>query len=93
MRLLWILVSLTFLGVLLRLDAPARAQTYDPRYPVCMKVYAGDDSGGEWIDCSYSSLEQCRASASGRPAMCDPNPYFPLSPMPAGKQRRRAARP
>ncbi len=57
--------------------APVQAQTYDPRYPVCMKQYsAGQDGGGEWIDCSYASLAQCGASASGRPAMCVVNPYF-----------------
>ncbi len=59
------------------------AQTYDPQYPVCMKVYDGSLGGGEWIDCSYTSLPQCRASASGRAAMCDMNPYF------APPQRRR----
>jgi hypothetical protein len=56
-----------------------KAQTYDPRYPVCMKVYQGAVDGGEWIDCSYTSMPQCRASASGRAAMCDPNPYFAQS--------------
>jgi len=57
--------------------APVEAQTYDPHYPVCMKLYsAGQDGGGEWIDCSYTSLGQCGASASGRPAMCVVNPYF-----------------
>jgi hypothetical protein len=56
---------------------PVQAQTYDPHYPVCMKLYsAGQAGGGEWIDCSYASLAQCGASASGRPAMCVVNPYF-----------------
>jgi hypothetical protein len=55
---------------------PALAQTYDPRYAVCMKVYEGSLGGGEWIDCSYTSLPQCQASASGRGAMCVINPYF-----------------
>jgi len=55
---------------------PAQAQTYDPRYPVCMKLYDGSLGGGEWIDCSYTSLPQCQASASGRAAMCVTNPYF-----------------
>ncbi|WP_158670822.1 DUF3551 domain-containing protein [Bradyrhizobium guangdongense] len=53
-----------------------QAQTYDPRYPVCMKVYEGSLGGGEWIDCSYTSIPQCRASALGRAAMCEINPYF-----------------
>ncbi|XUM22987.1 DUF3551 domain-containing protein [Bradyrhizobium oligotrophicum S58] len=54
----------------------AEAQTYDPRFPVCMKVYDGSLGGGEWIDCSYTSLPQCQATASGRAAMCLMNPYY-----------------
>ena len=65
------------------------AQTYDPRYPICMKVYIGDDSGGEWIDCSYISLPQCKASASGRSAMCEVNPYFAQKQLPGRELRRR----
>jgi hypothetical protein len=26
--------------------APSQAQTFDPRYPVCMHVYAGASDGG-----------------------------------------------
>jgi hypothetical protein len=65
------------------------AQTYDPRYPVCMKVYSGGPGGGGWwIDCSFTSLPQCRASASGRAAMCEINPYFALAQKsPAGPYR------
>ncbi|MBH5390289.1 DUF3551 domain-containing protein [Bradyrhizobium diversitatis] len=55
---------------------PAQAQTYDPRYAKCMKVYEGSFGGGEWIDCSYTSLPQCQASAFGRAATCVINPYF-----------------
>ncbi len=59
---------------------PSHAQTYDPRWPVCMKVYsAGLDGGGEWVDCSYTTMAQCQATASGRPAMCVINPYGSLS--------------
>ncbi|MGL9623588.1 DUF3551 domain-containing protein [Bradyrhizobium sp. U531] len=59
--------------------APSRAQTFDPRYPVCMHVYSGaNGGGGEWYDCSFTSLPQCRATASGRSAICDPNPYYPV---------------
>jgi hypothetical protein len=67
---------------------PAQAQTYDPRYPVCMTVYRA--FGGEWIDCSYTSLPQCRASASGRSATCSVNPYFVTPPIaPRGRWRHR----
>ena len=53
--------------------APAPAQTYDPNYPVCVQTYA---LGGGNIDCSFTSLAQCAASASGRAAQCLNNPYF-----------------
>ena len=36
--------------------APARAQTYDPNFPVCLQTYA---IGGGSIDCSFTSLAQC----------------------------------
>jgi hypothetical protein len=51
---------------------PARAQAWDPNYPVCMRVYGRIS----YNDCSYTSLAQCAASASGRAAQCEPNPYF-----------------
>ncbi len=69
------------------------AQTYDPRYPVCMRAYDGGGmGGGEWIDCSYTSLPQCRASASGRGAMCDINPYFASAQTSPGRPYRRQYR-
>ena len=42
--------------------ATARAQTYDPSYPVCLQTYGID---GSYIDCSFTSLAQCLT-----------NPYF-----------------
>ncbi|WP_426407311.1 DUF3551 domain-containing protein [Bradyrhizobium ganzhouense] len=50
----------------------ARAQTYDPDYPVCMQIYGRVS----YFDCRYASLEQCRFSAAGRSASCVVNPYF-----------------
>jgi hypothetical protein len=60
-----------------------RAQTYDPRYPVCMQVFG--ELEGERMDCIFTSLAQCQASASGRPAVCLINPYFTSAP----ERRRR----
>lgn len=56
----------------------ASAQRYDPRYPVCMHIWSGSPHGGasDWYDCSFTSIEQCRATASGLSAMCDVNPYY-----------------
>jgi len=45
--------------------APSHAPTYDPNFPVCLQVYA---PRGGYIDCSYTSLAQCQATASGRGA-------------------------
>jgi len=74
---------------LIALSGQAQAQTYDPRYPVCMTLYNGP-AGGQWINCSYVSLPQCRASASGRAAMCSINPYFVVRPSePPSVHRRR----
>jgi hypothetical protein len=48
---------------------PAAAQNY----PFCIK---GCDFGAGRGDCSFSSYQQCLATASGRDAYCDANPYF-----------------
>jgi hypothetical protein len=58
---------------------PVSAQTYNPNYPVCMQVAARE---GSYVECSYVSMEQCRATASGRAAYCLSNPYFPMQPRP-----------
>ena len=61
--------------------SPAQAQTYDPRYPVCLQIYQGwNDS---YFECGYTSLAQCNMSASGRSAQCIVNPYYA-----GGKTRR-----
>jgi Protein of unknown function (DUF3551) len=63
------------IGIMLA-AAPAQAQTYDPNYPICLQLY-GDK--GNYIDCSYTSLTHCSASASGRASQCFTNPYFARS--------------
>jgi len=49
--------------------APAPAG-YD--YPVCMKVY-GDPT---YSECRFTSIAQCKASASGRSAQCYVDPFY-----------------
>lgn len=63
------LTALT-IGTLLTGGA-ARAQTYAPGYPVCLHVYGR----ASYYECRYTSLAQCNASASGRSAQCEINPY------------------
>ena len=77
-------LALAILTMATALAAPsARAQTYDPAYPVCLHVY---DRGANYYQCSYTSLPQCNASASGRAAQCVINPYFASEEEP-GKRR------
>lgn len=52
----------------------ARAQNYNPRYPVCMKVI--ENFGGERNECIYDSLEQCAQRAAGLAATCIINPFY-----------------
>ena len=57
--------------------SPARAQTYDPAYPICLQTFG---ITGNAISCGYTSMDQCRLSASGRAAQCIVNPYFAGAP-------------
>jgi Protein of unknown function (DUF3551) len=45
-------------------------------YPFCIK---GCDFGAGRGDCSFTSYQQCQATASGRVAYCDVNPYYSAS--------------
>ena len=66
--------------------APAQAQTYDPDYPVCLHVYGRVS----YYECTYTSLPQCNATASGRSAQCVINPYFAhASQAPSARRYKR----
>jgi len=62
--------------------APAKAQTYDPAYPVCLHVYGR----ATYYECRYTSLAQCAGSATGRSAQCEINPYFAGASTPGRRQ-------
>jgi hypothetical protein len=73
MELLVRILALTILVTgMVSAAAPVRTQTYDPSYPVCLQTEGGDN----YIECRYTSLPQCNASASGRAAQCVVNPFF-----------------
>jgi len=65
--------------------SPACAQTYDPAFPVCLHVFT---RGNNYYDCSYTTLPQCNATASGRAALCVVNPYYAGATGPQGRDRR-----
>jgi hypothetical protein len=58
------------------------------QYPFCIR---GCDFGAGRGDCSFVSLQQCQATASGRDASCDPNPYYhgDAQPGPHNTSRRK----
>jgi hypothetical protein len=64
---------------------PAKAQTYDPSSPVCMRVF-GDPT---YLECRYSTIAQCKGTAAGRGAECLLNPYFASAADPARPAHRR----
>jgi hypothetical protein len=84
--------ALAILTIAMLSAAPsARAQTYDPRYPVCLQVNTGWND--YYFECGYTSLAQCNMSASGRSASCLVNPYYAggkTSPVRRDRQKRRA---
>ncbi len=67
---------------------PTLAQTYDPKYPVCLQIYQGFTD--YYFECAYTSLPQCQMSASGRAAQCVINPYYTGTKKPP---RQRVQRP
>ena len=78
---------LTILTMATMLAMPsARAQTYDPKYPVCLQVYQGYTD--YYFECAYTSLAQCNMSASGRSAQCVINPYYAGAPRQNRRHRR-----
>lgn len=69
---------------------PALAQTYDPKYPVCLQVYQGYVN--YYFECAYTSLAQCNMSASGRAASCVVNPYYVGAKASPGRRDRKKRR-
>lgn len=69
---------------------PAPAQTYDPKYPVCLQIYQGFVD--YYFECAYTSMPQCQMSASGRAASCVVNPYYTGSKTPPGRRARKPRR-
>jgi hypothetical protein len=80
------LLALTILAIAAYSAAgPATAQTYDPRYPVCLRVYGP----ATYNECGYTSLAQCQATASGRAAECYPNAFYANAAIaPSGRRHR-----
>jgi hypothetical protein len=67
----------------------APAQAVGTRYPFCIQ---GQDNPG-LSNCTFTSYEQCQASASGRFLYCVENPYYnPGEPDPRAYRNRHRVR-
>jgi hypothetical protein len=84
MRLLYVLIALAAASI----AQPASAQTYGAGYPVCLHVYGPVT----YYDCTYYSIAQCNASASGRAAQCVLDPYLAQASVPPAYASRRVRR-
>jgi Protein of unknown function (DUF3551) len=69
----------------LGLAAIGPAHAVGSRYPFCLQ---GDDSPG-LSNCSFTSYEQCQATASGRRLYCIANPFYAGGGAPAAYRERR----
>ena len=82
-------LALTILTMGIVLTAgPARAQRYDPAFPVCL--YVVSFGAALYYRCSYTTMDQCRASANGQ--MCVLNPYYAGATAPVKRDNRRHSR-
>jgi hypothetical protein len=82
-KLCWMILA----GATILTAAPATAQRYDPNFPVCLQVW--EWGGSTNINCGFTSLDQCRATASGLSGMCYANPYWPQGRQTSRADRRR----
>jgi len=82
-------VAILTIGAILAAE-PVRAQKYDPAFPFCM--YSVEWGGSPRYDCSFHTIDQCRASASGLGGSCDPNPYYVGATASRGRQDKQYRR-
>ena len=81
------ILALTILTLFTVLTAaPAMAQNY----PFCMEIY--DRGGSRNIDCRFTSLAQCQATASGQAGSCSANPNYSNRQAPREPANRRPRR-
>ncbi|HEV7878827.1 DUF3551 domain-containing protein [Bradyrhizobium sp.] len=69
----------------LTMAATAPAEAVGSRYPFCLQ---GNDSPG-LSNCTFTSYQQCQASASGRFLYCVANPFYAAGGEPDGYRGRR----
>jgi hypothetical protein len=76
-----ILALMSIAGAAVFGASPASAQS---SYPYCLQTF-GPTS---YVECAYYTMEQCKASASGRAAECYRDPFYPAYDEPRPQRRR-----
>lgn len=64
------LITALFIGAVAGSLSPATAQV--PQFPFCIQ---GANNPG-WSGCTFSTLQECQATASGTDAECLSNPWY-----------------
>jgi hypothetical protein len=83
------LLALTILTIgVVSAAGHAQAQRYDPAYPVCLYVVSRAIS--PYYSCSFTTMDQCRASANGQ--MCSLNPFYARATAPVRRDKRHYKR-
>jgi hypothetical protein len=84
--LFWSILAIGTIFIALPAQAIGR---YDSNYAVCREVYGAD---GGYIECTYTSIEQCKGSQSGMGGDCFNNPTY-VAPPPAPEEAAPAPPP
>ena len=83
-------IALIGLAVItIMLPAGVELASAQPR-PWCLQTGRGGPGGGI-PDCTYYTLQQCRATVSGIGGYCKPNPFYDGSPI-GGQPRSKRQR-
>ena len=77
-------LMMTTMGIVLA-AGHARAQRYDPAFPVCLYVVGYGIT--PYYRCTYHTMDQCRAFADGQ--MCSLNPFYAGATAPVRRNNRR----
>jgi predicted transglutaminase-like cysteine proteinase len=76
-----ILALMSIAGAAALSASPASAER---SYPYCLQTFGPTAH----VECAYYTMEQCKASASGRAAECFRDPFFPIYEEPRPQRRR-----
>jgi hypothetical protein len=75
-----LLAALSMIAIPIAGSSSAAARNY----PYCLEQYGPV----QYRECAYSTLEQCKMSASGRAASCYRDPFYPVYEEPRRERRR-----